>query len=159
MAEPFDPPGEPRAYALRVDRGAGDEDHPRPPGPEPAGSAMSRHAAEWGLASLLTGGGVLLATPTVMVFAVIFWINGREIVGTAADWANKLVVVGAVVAALVLIALAGFSLAIGIRALQSAAQRRQPAGLPLAGTMVSAVALLLFTLMAFGTRMVFLTFV
>ncbi len=157
MAEPLDPSGEPRAYALRVDRRE-DEDHPRAPGPEPAASPMSRHAAEWGLASLLTGGAMLLLTSVVMVFALIFWINGREIVGTAADWANKLTLVGAVIAALVLIALTGASLAVGIRALQSASQRRQPAGLALAGTMVSAVALLLFTLMAIGTLMVILTF-
>ncbi len=160
MPEPFDPTAEPRSFALRVDREVGtDEDHPpRPPGPETAASPMSRHAAEWGLASLLTGGFLLLVTAVIVVFNLEFWNTGDHVVSIAASWAMKLVVVGAVIAALVLIAVGAASLAIGIRALQSAARRRQPAGLAVAGTMVSAAALLLWTLTAIGGLMVILTF-
>ena len=160
MPEPFDPKAEPRSFALRVDRDSGgDEDQPaQPPGPEPAASPMARHAGEWGLASLLTGGFLLLFAPIIVIFNLFFWNTGEHVVATAAGWAMKLVVVGAVIAALLVLALCAASLAIGVRALQSAVRRRQPAGLAVAGTMLSAAALILWTLTAIGGLMVILTF-
>jgi hypothetical protein len=163
MVDSFDPPPgrpEPRPFALSSERrSAADEPADQPYlTAAPTASSMSRHAAEWGLASLLMGGFILIITSVVLVFALQFWVTGGSGVERAADWAAKLTIVGAVIAALILIGLSAASLAIGIRALQSAAQRRQPAGLALAGTLVSAVALVLFTLMAIGTIMVILTF-
>jgi hypothetical protein len=158
MPDPFDPQREPRSYALRVEREI-DEDHPpRSAGPEAPASPMSRHAAEWGLASLLTGGFLLLCTAIIVVFNLLFWNTGEHAVMTAARWATQLVVVGAVITALVLMGLGAASVAMGVRALQSAARRRQPAGLAAAGTMVSAAALVLWTLTAIGGIMVILTF-
>lgn len=115
MPEPFDPKIEPRSFGLRLDH-EGDEDHPpRPAGHEPAASPMSRHAAEWGLASLLTGGFLLLCTAIIVLFNLLFWDTGEHAVMTAAAWAQKLVIVGAVVTALVLMAVGAASLAMGIR--------------------------------------------
>jgi hypothetical protein len=159
MSSPFDPKPERPPFGLRVDReGRIDEDHPRPPSPEPAASPMSRHAAEWGLASLLGGGIVLLCIPVFSVFDLLYWVLGRQVVSTAKDWAMGLVYIGAVGASILAISLAAASLAIGIRALVSASRRQQPAGLALAGTLMSAAALLVTTCMAVGSLMIILTF-
>jgi hypothetical protein len=91
--------------------------------PEPlAASRMSRHAAEWGLASLLCGAMVLLSLPMVAVFDLLYWVSGPGIVRTAKPEAIALVRYGACFAYLFVIGLTVLGLALGIRALVSARQ-------------------------------------
>jgi hypothetical protein len=118
---------------------------------------MSRHAADW-LASLLCGGIMLMCMPPLVVFDLLFWLHGQQAVGTAAAAAMAIVYLSMYVGAIVVIGLSLVSLIIGIRALLSASRHRQPAGLALAGTAISAAALVTTMLMSVSTILIILNF-
>jgi hypothetical protein len=159
MSEPFDPDPGPLSFGLRAGwQGEGDGEHSHRTESEPVVSPMSRHAAEWGLASLLCGGIMLMCMPPLVVFDLLFWLHGREVVGTAAAAAMAIVYLGMYVSAIVVIGLSLVGLVIGIRALLSASRHRQPAGLALAGTVISAAALVTTILMSVGTILIILSF-
>jgi hypothetical protein len=115
----------------------------------PAG--WSRHAADWGMASLLTGGVVLVMTPLLMVVIALgvlvafnAW-NEKEL-STAA------LLVSIPVIALVVLAVMG--LAFGLVGLISAWSRKLPSGLPAAGMTVSAVSALFAVILLVGTFLI-----
>jgi len=78
---------------------------------------MSRHAAEWGLAALLTGGVLTIIAPVVLVFNVILW-NAQGSNLSTAD--VRLGLVGGIVGVLSVVGLCMVSLTMGARAVQSA---------------------------------------
>ena len=160
MPDPFDPkPEPPSSFKVRAGgQGGSDGDHPHRTDPEPVASPMSRHAADWGLASLLCGGIMLLCLPPFVVFDLLFWLHGREAVDKASAAAMSLVYLGMYIGAIVLIGLSLGSLTIGIRALVSASRHRQPAGLALAGTAISAAALVTTIVFSIGTILIILSF-
>jgi hypothetical protein len=159
MSDPFDPKPDVPSYGVRVARQGGfDGEHEPPSGPEPTAAGMSRHASEWGLASLLCAGFVLVCLPAFAVFDLLYWLNGRQVVATASGWAMGIVYVGATIGAVVAVGLCVVSLAFGIRALLSASRHRQPRALAVAGTVVSAAALVVTTFLAVGSLMIILSF-
>ena len=160
MSNPFDPkPEPPPSFKVRAGRqGGSDGNHPHLTDPEPVASPMSRHAAESGLASLLCGGIVLLCVPPIVAFDLLFWLHGREAVDKASAAAMSLVYLGMYIGAFVLIGLSLVSLILGIQALLSASRHRQPAGLALAGTAISAAALVTTIVFSIGTILIILSF-
>jgi hypothetical protein len=161
MPDPFDRAAErapsPRPFSLSAERGVGAGPADRPLElAETAAGPMSRHAAEWGLAALLGGGFLMVTAAVVLLFNLTFWNAGSNVVSTAD---MRLAFAGGVIGVLALLGLCMASLTIGARALQSAMTRRQPAGLALAGTMISAGALVLWIITGADLLMILLTFV
>lgn len=104
-------------------------------------SSESRHAAEWGLASLLLGGVLTIIAPITLIFNLIFWLQGPRIIAPQdMGLAHKAGIVG--VGFVVVLCLV--SLSFGIKAWRSASAAFQPAGLAVAGTLVSLLALVLW---------------
>jgi hypothetical protein len=103
--------------------------------------ALSRHAAEWGLASLLTGGVLLLMAPVTLIFNFLFWVSGSRVLAPSD---MRLAFQGAMIALVVLLGLVLASLSCGVIGLYSAVTRRQPAGLAAAGILVNVAALVLW---------------
>ena len=163
MADPFDPPADrppaPRTFAVhsgRRDESEGGKPVDRPfESAEPVTGPMSRHAAEWGLAALLTGGVLTIIAPVVLVFNLIFWNSGGSNLSTSD---LRLALVGGVIGVLTVIGLCMVSLTMGARAIQSALTRRQPAGLALAGSLVSATALILWIITGTDMMMILISF-
>jgi hypothetical protein len=163
MADPFDPQAErplgPRSFAVHSGRrdeieGGKPVDHPFDSA-EPVNGPMSRHAAEWGLAALLTGGVLTIIAPVVLVFNVTLW-NAQG--GNLSTADVRLGLVGGVVGVLSVVGLCMVSLTMGARAIQSALTRRQPAGLALAGALVSALALVLWLITGTDLLMILISF-
>ena len=118
-------------------------------------SAVTRHAAEWGLASLLMGGILAILAPIVLIFNLIFWLNGPRVIAPP----DMHLAYKAVIAGLALIALLCLlSLIFGIKAWRSARINYQPAGLGVAGTLISLLALLLWVIVGGDLIMIFETF-
>jgi hypothetical protein len=163
MADPFDPHAErqpgPRAFAVHSGRLAeGDGGKPLDRSFDPLDAAtgpMSRHAAEWGLAALLTGGVLTIIAPVVLLFNLLLW-NGQASNLSTSDL--RLALVGGVIGVLSVVGLCMVSMTIGARAIQSALTRRQPAGLALAGSLVSAVALILWLITGTDLMMILISF-
>jgi hypothetical protein len=107
------------------------------PGPRPVSTAHSGH---WGLAALFIGGVVLLMVPLLLL---------PFFLGTALAWNNpdfddsamSLAAIGSTVLVSCLIGMSILAMACGILGLTSALFRSQPAGLPVAGTILSAASL------------------
>jgi hypothetical protein len=105
--------------------------------PRPASTAHSGH---WGLAALFIGGVVLLMVPLLLL---------PFFLGTALAWNNpdfddsamSLAATGSTVLVSCLIGVSVLALACGILGLTSALFRGQPAGLPVAGTLLSGAGL------------------
>ena len=163
MADSFDPHAErppgPRAFAVHSGR-LGDSEGGKPldrsfDPMDPANGPMSRHAAEWGLAALLTGGVLTIIAPVVLLFNLLLW-NGQASNLSTGDL--RLALVGGVIGVLSVVGLCMVSLTIGGRAIQSALTRRQPAGLALAGSLVSAVALILWLITGTDLMMILISF-
>jgi len=118
-------------------------------------SAVTRHAAEWGLASLLMGGILTILAPIVLIFNLVFWLNGPRVIAPP----DMHLAYKGVIAALALIALLCLlSLIFGIKAWRSARMNYQPAGLGVAGTLISLLALLLWVIVGADLIMIFETF-
>src|SRR5262245_34080678 len=110
---------------------------PSPPGGG-ADGPMARHAAEWGLASLLCGGVRALAALAGLVLAFLIADIGRRVM-------SRPEVLAATTGTAVAVALIGLvalaSIAAALKSLLSARSRGQPAGLGLMGLLVSLLAL------------------
>jgi len=157
MSNPFDPKSHSPGFGLRVDRESRiDEDHPHPIGPEPAAAPMSRHAAEWGLASLLAGAALMMTGAVVLVFNLIFWNAGPNVLDQSD---MHLALVAALVGVPGMVGLCIASVTFGGRAIHSAATRRQPAGLALTGVLISGGALFLWLVVGADLLAILFSFV
>ena len=118
-------------------------------------SSESRYAAEWGLASLLMGGVLAIIAPVMLVFNLIFWLQGPRVLAPQDMWlAHKAAIVGVAFLALLCLASVGF----GIKAWRAASATFQPAGLAVAGTLVSLLALGLWIITGADLIMILTTF-
>jgi hypothetical protein len=109
--------------------------------PLPAPPTPDRHAAEWGLASLLIGCSLALGAPVTLILNTALAAVGTQIMGPD-DVA--LARVGYYLACLLLIALAGLGIWFGLHGLGLAWRHERPIALPLAGALVCTVALVLW---------------
>jgi hypothetical protein len=106
-----------------------------------ADAAASRYAAEWGLASLLLGGVLTIIAPVMLIFNLMFWVSGPTVVTRD----EMRVALGAAVVLLGVIGVLGLlSVRFGFKGLGAARAYGQPAALPVAGILVSLLALLLW---------------
>jgi hypothetical protein len=158
MADPFDSPGQaaPRPFAVSAERGGvAPVDRAYPPPEAAAADPMGRHAAEWGLASLVSGAALMITGAVMLVFNLIFWNTGPKVLDNAD---MHLALMTALIGVPGMVGLCGASLYTGVRAIQSAATRRQPAGLPLAGTLISAGGLMMWLITGADLLMILFTF-
>jgi hypothetical protein len=103
--------------------------------------AMNRHAAEWGLASLLLGAMLSVTALLMLVLNVLLGTMAPQIMGPGDV---HLATVGACFGVAAVVGVASFGMAAASFGLTSAIRRRQPAALPLAGIVACALALLLW---------------
>lgn len=108
-----------------------------------------------GPGGILTGGVLTIIAPVVLLFNLLLW-NGQASNLSTGDL--RLALVGGVIGVLSVVGLCMVSLTIGGRAIQSALTRRQPAGLALAGSLVSAVALILWLITGTDLMMILISF-
>ena len=99
------------------------------------------------------GGIVVLCVPPLIPFLLLYYLHGQEVVANAPAAAMANLYLGLYIACILAIGMSIVSSILGIRALFSASWNRQPADLPLAGTLVSATALVVSILMAIGSMM------
>jgi hypothetical protein len=118
-------------------------------------SSESRYAAEWGLAALLMGGVLAIIAPVTLIFNLMFWLQGRRVIAPQdMALAHKAGIVGVGFIAVLCLA----SLAFGIKAWRAASATFQPAGLAVAGTLVSLLALVLWIITGADLIMILTTF-
>ena len=101
---------------------------------------LSRHAAEWGLAAAIIGGVLTILGPIAM-FACLTYLADSASSISFSDLKTAQSIGNCFWAGLIAVALAGIGF--GIKALRSASNTRQPAGLPVGGTLLSTLALFL----------------
>jgi hypothetical protein len=99
-----------------------------------------RHAAEWGLASVMTAGVLALMATTTLLFNVWYWNAQRRLSARELHWAQ----IGASVGLGVVGVACLLALLFGIVSLASAGYRRQPKALGVAGIVLSLLALLIW---------------
>ena len=107
---------------------------------EPQGNALpTRHAAEWGLASLLLGG-------LLVIMGMLEMQINQQMYGPHRLSANDAhpIVYAAILGALLLAGMTSASIAFAIRSLVLAIKHSQPSALGWAGLMISTFALLLW---------------
>ncbi len=124
------PPNEERLTTQRMPGEASPERQIALPG------AMSK-SAQWGLASLLTGGTLLITSAITLVFNVLFLSQALHM-RLAMAW----IIAGTILALAGVVGLSVASVVFGILGWRTAFVERQPPALPLAGTLMSLVALL-----------------
>ncbi len=126
----------------------------------PEGEELDRgrgHAAQWGLASVLTGGLVLLMAPLTLVITILLAAFGPGRMGmdppqiTLATW-------GLLIGLVVVLLLGLAALLFGVAGILSARARGQPMALGLAGLLVSVAGLVLFLFAAFDSVFVLVWF-
>jgi hypothetical protein len=119
-------------------------------------SAVYRHAGEWGLASLIMGGVLALMAPMTLVFNLILWLNfDRAIEPSLRTLARQ----GGMAAVAGIGLLCLLSVGFGIKGWRSAVATGQPAGLGVAGTLVSLMATLAWVIVGGDLLMILGTFV
>jgi hypothetical protein len=117
-----------------------DRDAARPP--------AARVAAEWGLASVLMGGVLVVCCPIMLIFDWLSYSGSSSALSGSDLKTSRL---AAVFVYVMVIAFGGAALGFGIRAWQAAAAHRQPLGLALAGVFTSGVGLLLWLMVGAAT--------
>jgi hypothetical protein len=104
-----------------------------------ATDTKDRHAAEWGLASLISASVLVVSAPIMLLFNVLYWTQGRQMqTPREMEWVHVGVFVGLGVVGLLCLA----SLLFSIMGLASAFSRKQPAGFAVAGLVFSVAAML-----------------
>jgi hypothetical protein len=116
-----------------------------------APTPANRHAAEWGLASLLLAGFSAVVAVLTVLFGTLYDAHLNQIGPRGAGLMATIVF--SVLITLMFWALSVASVLFGLVALRSSGRDGQPAGLPLAGLLLSAVVLLLWTAVAVGVAM------
>src|SRR5262245_787291 len=103
--------------------------------------SLSRHAAEWGLASLLLGGILSVLALLVFQINVVLYLSARS--GPILTPGEvRAVFIGSIVGAIIIAARCLTSMIFGIYSLVSAFRFQQPAALGWAGLLISILALL-----------------
>jgi hypothetical protein len=120
-------------------------DHPRETIPAPL---PNHHAAEWGLASLLLAGFLLFTALLTLLFGVLYNASLPQLRPSPSDVRLTVNLSTAVIGLLTGLSVA--SVVFAIVGLRSAVVRRQPAGLSLAGMLLSLVVMLLWTAIVIG---------
>jgi hypothetical protein len=115
------------------------------------------HAAQWGLASLLTGGLVVLVAPLTLIVNILLAAFGPGRLGLDAPQIT-LVTWGFAVGLAVVLLLGVGGMLFGIAGIFSARARGQPVALGLAGVLVSVAGLLLFSIAAIDAVFVLVWF-
>jgi hypothetical protein len=105
--------------------------------------ALPRAAAEWGLASLVLAGFLALAALLFLTLGLLYWVHFDQ--AHPGRGGGMLTVFLSGVVVLLLWGLSIASVFIGAVGLRSATTRQHPAGLPLAGVLLSAVVAVLWT--------------
>jgi hypothetical protein len=100
--------------------------------------ATATERAEWGLASLMIGVVLILAAPVALIFNVVFWRSGPSGVPKVPAF------VGAVLGLLVILGLAGFGIAAGLKGRHRAPDDSRPSPLATAGVVTGAAAMILW---------------
>jgi hypothetical protein len=106
---------------------------------------MARHAAEWGLASLLCSGILSLGATIILVLSAQLAMGARR---TMDKTGLMLTTIGAVVCILLVFVLIGLCVMASIKSLLSARSRNQPAAFGVMGLVASMLALALWLLSA-----------
>ncbi|HEX3150897.1 MAG TPA: hypothetical protein VHR66_22655 [Gemmataceae bacterium] len=105
------------------------------------GMKVDRHTAEWGMASALAGGVLVIAAPVQLLFNLHYWRDGLA-------WQNPgelpIYQVGSSIVLLSIFVLIGFGVFAGFRGLGSSRARQQPAALPLVGLFICATAAIMW---------------
>jgi hypothetical protein len=121
-----------------------------------AGAVLpSRLAAEWGLASLMMSAVLFLAAPITLVFNFLFYQAGPEYLSTSDI---RLAFPAGILAVLVMWAVCVVSALFGVKGIVAAFGQRQPAGLPLAGVVLSGAALVLWLIVGIDLAAILWTF-
>ena len=105
-------------------------------------------AAQWGLAALMIGGTLVVASCALLVFNILFWRTGP------AGIPMGLAFMGGVVGTLGILCLGGFGIAAGIRAWSRAASDGTCLALPLAGLLASAAGVVAWLIVAIDLIMI-----
>jgi hypothetical protein len=121
-----------------------------PPAPE-AAAAQGRHAAEWGLASLILGGVLAVLALLTVIFDVLYRSNLDRIRPGRSDVLVTVCFCGILTALFAALGLVNLFLA--LTGLRSALGRRQPAGLPLAALLLGGVVAVLWLAVFVGMVM------
>jgi hypothetical protein len=119
-----------------------------PPAAPPAGSS-----AQWGLASLLTGGFVLLVAPMIVLVNISMAFAGPSRLAMNRGTIT-LATIGFLLGGCLILGLGGMGVTFGIVSLRRAGSRRESIALGLAGLTVSIVGLLVFLFAAIDTGFV-----
>jgi len=118
-------------------------------------SSESRYAAEWGLVALLMRGVLTIIAPVTLIFNLIFWLQGPRVIAPQDMWlAHKAAIAGVGFVALLCL----LSLWFGIKAWRAASATLQPAGLAVAGTLVSLLALSMWVIVGGDLIMILTAF-
>jgi hypothetical protein len=108
---------------------------------------VSRQISEWGLAALGIGSVQVLAAPITLVLSVQLWESGQ---GSRDGPTHRLHAWLARVGVGIVLATAVVGVGCGIKAIRSAAARKQPAGLAVAGLWICLAASALWVITSIG---------
>jgi hypothetical protein len=109
-------------------------------------------AAQWGLASLLIGGVLILASCITLVFNVLLWRTGPAGIPIGLAYA------GGIIGTVVVLALGIVGIVFGVRGWLRASSDRACAALPVAGTLTSLVGVVTWLVAAIDLLMILHTF-
>jgi hypothetical protein len=121
-----------------------------------AAPAQSRYAGEWGLASLLLGGVLVLAALFMLMTLIWYLILINQVRPSRTDIRLAVVITGVLTGLFVVVCTV--SVTCGVVGVRAAWARCQPGGLPVAGLVLSLLALLLWAAVAFSLIMNFVDF-
>lgn len=120
-----------------------DDDEPSPPKRNVEVRETPRFGFEWGLASTIIGGVLLIAAPGALMFCLFFWGSGRGEMGLSYSDTRLANIAGIVVCAGALI-MSILGLMFGSRGLGRSRQAHQPAALPVCGLLLCFAAMIVW---------------
>jgi hypothetical protein len=104
----------------------------------PAKDVTAAERAQWGLASLMIGAVLTLAVPVALIFNVVLWRSGPSGLPKVPAF------VGSVLGLVVILGLAVFGIAAGLKGRQPAPGESRPSPLATAGVVTGAAAMILW---------------
>jgi hypothetical protein len=115
--------------------------------PQPFGAS-----AQWGLAALLIGGVLIVASCTTLIFNILFWQAGP------AGIPMGLAYFGGIIGTMVVLALGIVGVVFGVRGWWLASSEGHCPALPVAGTLASAAGVVAWLIVAIDLIMILHTF-